>query len=87
LALAAAIDDLPFACGLGTGALFASDLVDDPQRPEGGVLAVERPLPDLPALLAARDRLQDDRADWWRARLAAAWEAGTGVRLGALVGA
>ncbi len=87
LALAAAIDDLPFACGFGTGALLAADLVDDPRSASGGVLSVERRLPDLPALLAARDRMTDERAQWWRVRLASAWAAGTGIRVGELVGA
>jgi O-succinylbenzoate synthase len=51
LALAAALPDLPFACGLGTGALLAGDVVADPLVPEGGMLCVRRPEPD-PALLA-----------------------------------
>ena len=51
LALAAALPDLPFACGLGTGALLAGDVVADPLVPAGGVIAVRRPEPD-PALLA-----------------------------------
>ena len=85
LALAAAMEDLPFACGLGTGALLGADLVDDQQPPERGVLSVGRVSPDLPALLAARDRMTEERASWWRARLEAAWLAGTDVRLGDLV--
>ena len=51
LALAAALPDLPFACGLGTGALLAGDVVVDRLVPAGGVLALRRPEPD-PALLA-----------------------------------
>jgi len=51
LALAAALPDLPFACGLGTAPLLAGDVVADPLVPEGGVLPVRRPEPD-PALLA-----------------------------------
>ena len=51
LALAAALPELPYACGLGTGALLAGDVVADPLVPERGVLAVRRPEPD-PALLA-----------------------------------
>jgi O-succinylbenzoate synthase len=47
LALAAALDDLPFACGLGTAALLAGDVVADPLVPAaGGMLAVRRPVPD-----------------------------------------
>jgi O-succinylbenzoate synthase len=51
LALAAALDELPYACGLGTAALFAADVVADPLVPVDGRLAVRRPVPD-PALLA-----------------------------------
>jgi o-succinylbenzoate synthase len=51
LALAAALDELPFACGLGTATLLAADVVADPLVPLGGVLAVRRPRPD-PGLLA-----------------------------------
>jgi o-succinylbenzoate synthase len=50
LALAAALDDLPFACGLGTAVLLAGDVVADPLLPVGGMLAVRRPVPD-PVLL------------------------------------
>ncbi|MBI1350444.1 MAG: o-succinylbenzoate synthase [Actinomycetales bacterium] len=72
LAAAAALPDLPFACGLGTGALLAADLAD-PRIPDEGRLRVERPAPDLPALLAARDRLSEERVRWWRQRITAAW--------------
>jgi O-succinylbenzoate synthase len=85
VAAAAALDDLPFACGLGTGALLAADVVETSRVAEGGVLPVGRTAPDLAALLAARDRLGDDRAAWWRERLTAAWLAGAGDRSGGLV--
>lgn len=51
LALAAALDELPYACGLGTADLFAADVVARPLVPVAGVLALRRPVPD-PALLA-----------------------------------
>ncbi|HEX2272913.1 MAG TPA: enolase C-terminal domain-like protein [Acidimicrobiales bacterium] len=51
LALAAALPELPYACGLGTAALLAGDVVADPLVPVGGELAVRRPVPD-PALVA-----------------------------------
>ncbi len=86
LATAAALPDLPFACGFGTGALLLHDVVDVPVVPVDGELVVARAMPDLPALLAARDRLSDERAAWWRARLVAAWAAGSDVRVGHLVG-
>lgn len=52
LALAAALPDLPYACGLATGRLLAADVVADPLLPTGGFLAVRRPEPD-PELLAS----------------------------------
>jgi O-succinylbenzoate synthase len=51
LALAAALVDLPYACGLGTASLFAADVVVDPLVPVDGALAVRRPVAD-PASLA-----------------------------------
>lgn len=72
LAAAAALPELPFASGLGTGALFAAD-VAEPLLPAGGVLPVRRSGPELPELLAARDRLSDERAAYWRSRLVDAW--------------
>ncbi len=51
LALAAALDELPFACGLGTAGLFAADVVADPLLVIDGWLTVRRPIPD-PDLLA-----------------------------------
>ena len=51
VALAAALPELPYACGLGTATLLAGDVVADPLVPEGGMISVRRPEPD-PALLA-----------------------------------
>ena len=46
--LAAALPELPYACGLGTGFLLADDVVSAPLRPAGGVLrATEAADPDL----------------------------------------
>jgi O-succinylbenzoate synthase len=50
LAAAAALPDLEFACGLGTVALFAGDVVADSLVPHQGWLEPRRPEPD-PALL------------------------------------
>ncbi|MGI8810678.1 MAG: o-succinylbenzoate synthase [Acidimicrobiales bacterium] len=47
LALAAALDQLPFACGLGTAGLFVGDVVADPLDPVDGWLTVRRPVPDV----------------------------------------
>ena len=51
VALAAALPELPYACGLGTGTLLAGDVVADPLVPEAGMITVRRPEPD-PVLLA-----------------------------------
>ncbi|MCM0641489.1 o-succinylbenzoate synthase [Cellulomonas wangsupingiae] len=69
LALAAALPELPHACGLATAALLADDLVADPLLPRGGAIEVRRPLPspDLLAAAAAPRAL----AERWGARLAA----------------
>jgi o-succinylbenzoate synthase len=50
LALAAALPELPYACGLGGAALLAGDVVTDPLVPVNGELTLRRPVPD-PALL------------------------------------
>jgi O-succinylbenzoate synthase len=50
LALAAALPELPLACGLGTLSLLAGDVVADPLRPVDGTLPVRRPEPDAALL-------------------------------------
>lgn len=45
LAFAAALDELPFACGLGTAALFAADIVAQPLVAVDGWIDVRRPVP------------------------------------------
>jgi O-succinylbenzoate synthase len=69
IALAAALPELPYACGLATAQLFTADLVADPLLPQDGAIAVRRPEPD-PALLA-RAAASPDLADRWRRRVAA----------------
>jgi o-succinylbenzoate synthase len=66
VALAAALPELPFACGLGTAALLSRDVVDDPLVPVDGVLPVRRPEPDPASLAAAR--ADQATAGWWRDR-------------------
>jgi O-succinylbenzoate synthase len=65
VALAAALPELPFACGLATVALFTDDVTSTPLVPVGGVLPVARPEPDRLDAVAA-DAETDAR---WRARL------------------
>lgn len=67
--LAGALPELPYDCGLGTGALLAAD-VAAPLVPVGGVIPVGRVSPD-PALLEAR-AAAPERVEHWRERLAAA---------------
>ncbi len=50
LALAAALPELPHACGLGTLLLLAGDVVADPLVPSDGAIAVRRPRVDENAL-------------------------------------
>jgi O-succinylbenzoate synthase len=67
VALAAALPDLPYACGLGTMSLLAGDVTASPLRPEAGSLPVRRPAVD-PGELA---RWEADPAPW-RERASAA---------------
>ncbi|WP_433323354.1 o-succinylbenzoate synthase [Spirillospora sp. CA-294931] len=50
LALAAALPELPFACGLATLSLLEGDVVADPLVPRGGEIEVRRPAVDEAAL-------------------------------------
>jgi O-succinylbenzoate synthase len=54
VALAAALPELPFACGLGTASLLAGDVVADPLVPVGGRVHVRRPTVDASALASHR---------------------------------
>ena len=47
LALAAALPELPYACGLGTAWMLAADVVAHPLAPEAGGMEVRRPAVDL----------------------------------------
>ncbi|WNV75000.1 o-succinylbenzoate synthase [Geodermatophilus sp. DSM 44513] len=67
VALAAALPELPFACGLATVALLAGDVTSDPLLPVDGALPVRAVVPDRLADVAAGP----DVAARWRARLAA----------------
>ena len=74
-AVLAGVLDLDVACGLGTGALLAADLVAEPVRPVGGRIPAARVAPDLDALLDARGRVSQERSQWWWRRLSRAWSA------------
>jgi O-succinylbenzoate synthase len=70
VALAAALPELPYACGLGTVSLLADDVTADPLLPVDGFLPVRAVAPD-PSLVHAPD---DVRAHWL-ARMQAAADA------------
>jgi o-succinylbenzoate synthase len=73
LALAGALPELDFACGLGTLSLLDGDVVPGAEslRPVDGYLPVPRtpPTPD-PALLDICELTDAEQAAWWRDRLA-----------------
>ena len=68
VALAAALPELPYACGLATVQLLADDVVAEPLLPVGGALPVRRRVVDpvrLEGLSAATERVEH-----WRRRMA-----------------
>ena len=73
LHLAVALPRLELACGLGTAALLAADVTDDPLIPESGALPVRR--------VAVSERLLDtrqadtERVHWWQARIERCFDA------------
>jgi o-succinylbenzoate synthase len=70
VALAAALPELPFACGLATVALFTEDVSTSPLLPVDGVLQVRRPEPDRIDAVAA----DPETSARWGARLTAVTE-------------
>ena len=72
VALAAALPELPYACGLGTASMFTRDVTTGPLLAADGVLPVRAVVPDAGSLAAAAadagtarrwaDRLADVRA-------------------------
>ena len=68
VALAAALPELPYACGLATVQLLTGDVVADPLLPVDGALPVRRPAVDAAAL--ARLAAAPDRVEHWRRRMA-----------------
>ena len=72
LALAGALPELDFACGLGTRSLLCGDVVAeaDSLRPAKGYLPVPRAPAMLdPVLLKTHQLVDPQRATWWRERL------------------
>ena len=67
VALAAALPELDYDCGLGTASLFTADVTATPLVPRGGELPVGRITPDL--ALLEEHAASDDRRAWWLARL------------------
>jgi O-succinylbenzoate synthase len=68
LLAAAALPELPYACGLGTGGLFIDDVVE-PMLPVDGYLLVKPATPD-PARLATL-AASPERRQWWIDRVKA----------------
>lgn len=67
VALAAALPELPYACGLATVSMFTSEVVAEPLLPVDGILPVRRVQPD-PALLDAV-RADATRSAVWEERM------------------
>ena len=70
VALAAALPRLDFACGLGTRALLADDLVAESEQlvPRDGALPVRTAPPEPEPERLSRLRATDGRRDWWLRR-------------------
>jgi O-succinylbenzoate synthase len=68
LALAAALPELPYACGLATVQLLTDDVVAEPLLPVDGFLPVVRPAVDPAAM--ERVTASAARTEHWRRRMA-----------------
>ena len=73
LALAGALPDLPWACGLGTLALLGGDVVAHPAVRSGRGLPVPIAPPPADEALLQRWAAGADRHAWWRERVTAAY--------------
>ena len=76
IALAASIPHLYGACGLGTGTLFAQDLVTPTTLPVNGELPVRRATPDAHLLASAASQISESDRLWWQQRIVRAWNSG-----------
>jgi O-succinylbenzoate synthase len=70
LALAGALPELDFACGLGTLSLFGADVAGPGEslRPVGGFIRVPLRAPE-PVAVASVTMTDPERVGWWQARL------------------
>ena len=71
VALAAALPELKYACGLGTGALFDDDVVAPGLKPQAGVLPAGAVVPERGKLEALA--VDAGRRAWWMDRLEACY--------------
>ena len=65
--LAAGVPELEYDCGLGTAALLAADVTDEPLTPRGGSIPVRRV--DVSETLLTEYAAPPERQAWWLARL------------------
>lgn len=65
--LAASVPGLAFDCGLGTAALLAADVAEEPLAPVDGAIPVRRV--EVSEELLTRYAASADRRDWWVERL------------------
>ena len=72
VALAAALPELPYACGLGTVELLAGDVAVPSMVPRGGAIAVAGA--EVDPLLLRRWAAPEERWHWWAARVRRCWE-------------
>lgn len=70
LALAGALPELPYACGLGTATLLTGDIVTHPLSPTDGLLPVVPYAPAPDAGLLAEHGMSAEREAYWRERMA-----------------
>lgn len=80
VALARALPDEPLACGLGTGELLADDLIVSTTTPVAGRLGSVPTAPDPELLQIAGSSTSQERVQWWRDRLTAAYRVLAGVQ-------
>ena len=80
LALAAALPELPYACGLGSGQLLIADVTRRRLLPSDGMIDVEGKAPDPDSVEAVAMSPRD--LEVWRQRLTQAWESLTETEAG-----